>query len=325
MILANAVDIGWTALGTHGGGPISGPVMAAIWKLHLRLHERRPNHRRLSFAGSLMLAGLLMLWTALLWLGWFCVFSAREGAIVNTQTQRPADAVSRLYFVAYAISTMGNGDFQPRSDVWRFLVAIATIGGIGTLTLSITFLLNVLPAVVAARQIGAYVTDLGETPQGIMIRAWTGEKFDGLHDHLIELTGMIHLYTEQHLAYPLLHYFHSEKERTASTLKLAVLNEVVFLLHCGIPEHVRLGPMAVLPVKDALRGLSEVMSAEFVEPADEAPPIPDLNMLREAGLPTVSDADFAEAAHRYEESRRFFAGLLADDGWPWERVYSRRS
>ena len=54
ILLGNALDIAWTTLGTHGGGPVSAPTLSMFWKLAVRLHKRHKKHRLLSFAGSLV-------------------------------------------------------------------------------------------------------------------------------------------------------------------------------------------------------------------------------------------------------------------------------
>lgn len=167
ILLANTLDIAWTTLGTHGGGPICGPTLSLFWKVAVGLHKRRKHHRLLSFIGSALLLVLLVLWTGLIWLGWFTIF---------------------------------------------------------------TFLLNVLGAVVGQRSLAAYIADLGGKPLKILERSWTGEHFDSLSDHLVAVTAMVQMYAEQHLAYPVLHFFHSESERTSTPLQLAALEELVFLL-----------------------------------------------------------------------------------------------
>ncbi|HEY6212461.1 MAG TPA: hypothetical protein VIW45_09260, partial [Vicinamibacterales bacterium] len=163
--------------------------------------------------------------------------------------------------------------------------------------------------------------DLGGTPSRMIARAWNGEDLDSLRDHLIALAPLIHLYTEQHLAYPVLHYFHGERERTASSLRLTSLYELIVLLNHGVAEKVRIAPMTLLPLRDAMRGMREVISTEFVEPTEESPPPPSLQLLRDLGIPTVDDESYARAMSETDESRRFFAGLLRDDGWPWERIH----
>src|SRR5438132_463559 len=127
LLVANSVVIVWTALGTHGGGPISGPVTSRVWRMALALHKRRPNHRMLSFAGSAILVVLITLWISILLGGWFCIFSAKPDAVVNAITRHPATAINRFCFAANTVSTMGNAEFSPNGALWRFLTSIAGI------------------------------------------------------------------------------------------------------------------------------------------------------------------------------------------------------
>ena len=309
ILVADAIDISWTVLGTHGGGPISGPALSFVWKRVVALHRWRPHHRALSFAGSVLLLQLLALWILLLWLGWFVIFSADSQSLIASQTHAPADTVGRIYFVGYSIATLGNGDFMPSSKLWQLLTSLMTI----------TFLLNILPAVVQQRTIASYISDIGGKAPLILSRAWSGERFVALDDHFVQITPLIHLYTEQHLAYPVLHFFHSETERTAITLRLASLFDLVFLLGEGAAPEVRLPPLVIDPLRGALRGLSYVASDEFVKLRDAAS-APQLAILRDLGIPTIDDETYARAVAEHVRARRFFAGLVFDDGWDWDKV-----
>lgn len=320
--MAVMVDVVWTALGTHGGGPVSGPFTMALWRVARRIFAARQNHRLLSFAGSMILALQLVLWTLMLWVGWILIFSARDGALVNSQTHAPADLPSRMFFCAYMLSTMGNGDFAPARGGWQIAASIGTLSGLGILTLAITFVLQVLTAVVQKRQMAAYINDIGAVPREILRCSWTGVRFDSLADHLVQLTQLVPLYTEQHLAYPVLLYYHSENERTSATLRLASMYELVLLLRDGVAEEARMPPMVIEPLYRALQGFAHTIRGEWVDPADEAPPPPSLSILRELGIPTVDDAVFARAMADAAEDRRFFAGLIACDARTWDRVHA---
>ena len=320
LVLATIVDVVWTSLGTHGGGPISGQVTRLWWKLAVRLHNFK-HDRALSFAGSAIVAMLLVFWTVMLWAGWFCIFSASPSSIVDTQTHHPAPVTGRVFFTAYMISTMGNGDYQPNGDAWRLLASVATLGGIGTLTLAITFVVNVLNAVVAKRQLAAYISDIGDTPGKIIAMSWTGTRFDHLSEHLVEITGLLHLFAEQHLAYPVLHYFHSETERTAATLPVAALSELMLLVGNGVRQEVQMPPMVLEPLQNALKAFAELICREFIEPDDEPPPPPSLDLLRGYDIPTVSEEAFLFAVEQQRDRRRAFSALMRDDGRKWERIY----
>jgi len=320
LVLATVTDVIWTSLGTHGGGPISGQFTKLLWRVCLKIH-RFKHHRLLSFAGSLIVTLLLMLWVAMLWGGWFCVFSTSRAAIVDSHTRQPASTLGRLYFTAYTLSTMGNGDYQPSTDRWRVITAIATFNGLGTFTITITFMVSVLNAVVEKRRIASYISDLGATPDRIIALSWTGVQFDHLQEHLVELTGLLHTHTEHHLAYPVLHYFHSESTRTAATLRIAALSELLVLLGKGVRQEAQLPPMVIEPLQKALEGFAEVVTREFIEPDDEPPPPPPLALLEAYGVPTVSDDSFRYGAGQMRDRRRAFSALVRDDGRKWDSLY----
>ncbi len=316
ILLANSLDIAWTTLGTHGGGPISGPTLSLFWRFAIRF-GRKKHHRLLSFVGSGLLLVLLVLWTGLIWLGWFTIFSADSHSIINAQTHRPAGAVARVYFTGYSIATLGNGDYMPSAKLWQVLTATMTLSGLGTVSLEITFLLNVLGAVVQQRALAAYISDLGGKPLVILERAWVGERLDSLSQHLTQITAMVQMYAEQHLAYPVLHFFHSETERTSPPLQLAALAELSFLLCHALADEVRLPPLTVLPLEAAVQGLSEMLTNEFIEANTEAPPAIHLQLVRDLGIPTVDEKTYAASVAAAAYRRRVFAGLVHDDGSDW--------
>jgi hypothetical protein len=321
LVLAVTTDVIWSTLGTHGGGPISGQFTRFLWRIAVRLHNYK-HHRALSFGGSFIVAALLMFWVTLLWLGWFLIFNSDPNSVVDPHTKVAADAWGRLYYVAYGLSTMGNGDFSPTNDVWRVVTAIASLSGLGTMTLTITFVVNVLNAVVQKRQLASYISDIGGNPGRIISLSWTGMRFDHLTEHLVEITGLVHLYTEQHLAYPVLHYFHSESERTAATLRVAALSELMILVGNGVREEAQMPPMAIYPLQNALEGFTQVIAREFVDPDDEPPPPPSLDLLRGYDIPTVSEEAFLFAVEQVRDRRRALSALMRDDGRKWERIYA---
>ena len=321
LVLGITIDVVWTSLGTHGGGPISGQFTKLLWRIALRIH-RYKHHKLLSFAGSFIVVALLIFWVSMLWLGWFCIFSSSPHSIVDAQTKQPVSTLSRLYFTAYALSTMGNGDFQPSSDGWRVLVGVATLGGLGTVTITITFIVNVLNAVVEKRRLASYLSDIGGTPGRIIGMSWTGVQFDHLAEHLVEITGLLHTYTEHHLAYPVLHYFHSETERTATALRVAALSEAMLLIGNGVREEAQMPPMVIIPLTNALHGFAEVIAHDFVSPDKEPPPPPPMDLLRGYNIPTVSEEAFLFACEQAKFRRCAFKALMRDDGREWERIYA---
>ncbi len=90
---------------------------------------------------------------------------------------------------------------------------------------------------------------------------------------------MIETFAEQHLAYPILQYYTAENRRTAAPLRLAALYDTLMLLSEGAASEVRPPRLLIHGCRDAVRGFTEVIAAEFVKPAEDPPPWPDLNIL----------------------------------------------
>ncbi|HEY4640949.1 MAG TPA: hypothetical protein VII75_06355 [Thermoanaerobaculia bacterium] len=323
IILAAGVDLIWTTLGTHGGGPVSDTLLNGVWKLLLRIHRRRPMHRLLSYAGSVMLALIVLIWMGLFWAGCFLVFEGRRDSIVDSHTRRVATTEEKFFFSGSTLFTFGTAEYAANGRFWRLATVLTGAIGLGAVTLAITFLLQVLQSVVTKRALAVYISDVGSTPYEILNRSWTGEKFNGLDGHMATITEQLHMVTEQHLAYPVLRYFHSEKRRTASTVRLAGLYELTMILEAGVAPHLRLGRISIYPLRDALAGYCDALSSMFVKGAAAPPPPPSLVPVRDLGAETVDDATFAAAAGEEHalHIRRFFLGLLHEDGWSWDDVW----
>lgn len=326
ILAAIAIDVIWTTIGTHGGGPLSRHVMGGLWGAAMRLHRRGSgrSHMIFSFSGPVILLVVIGFWTVATAGGWMLLFAATPHGLVDSDTNRAADLSGRMFFVAYSMSTMGNGDFQPVTPWLRFVTAIMTLSGIGFVTLAVTFILSVLSAVVEMRTLAAMITDMGGTPERIIARSWDGERFEGLDSYLVQLTGMLHLFIEQHLAYPVLRYFHSEKTRTAAVLRLNTLHATLLLIAGGAADHVRPRTMITAPLLDAFEGLAQVFRDERVANQDVSPPVIDLDVLRGIGVPTVSGDDFRAFIARTGDTRRALYSALLNDGWTEEDTRAAR-
>src|SRR2546430_17643994 len=151
VLVVGSVDLIWTTLGTHGGGPISAPIAKILWKGMTTIHRRMPQHRALSFGGSVILLSLIGSWLLMVLVGWTLVFEGAPHAVVELQTRHPADFVSRVYFVGAMMFTSGTSEYAPGGPVWQIAAIFVSASGLFVVTLSITYLLAVLGAIVEKR------------------------------------------------------------------------------------------------------------------------------------------------------------------------------
>jgi hypothetical protein len=141
-----------------------------------------------------------------------------------------------------------------------------------------------------------------------------------LGNRLMSLAEEVVAGAQQHLAYPVLHFFHSTDERSSIPRALAALDDALVLASSGLAPDDRPEPSVLLPLGRALDFYVETVDAGTVE-LDGRPPAPDLTRLRDAGLSVVSDEQFCAALDERSETRASILRLLISDGraWPVDR------
>ena len=289
------------------------PLTAHVAELLRRLLRRVPG--LLAAGGPVITLATVAVWIALLWSGYSLVFSADPAAVTGSRTGDPASGLSRIYFAGYTIFTLGNGGYQPAVGPWELVTTVATLNGLFIVTLAITFLIPVVSAVVDRRQQAALVNGLGETAEQVVASAWDGHSFAFLDQQLPTVAQQILLTAERHLAYPVLHDFRSREPHAASERTLALLDDVVTLLDAGVDASVRLHPATVRVMRSAIDEARRLMP---VGPGDAEPPAaPDLEALREHGIPTCPPEQFSAAVASLAERRRHLNALASAAGWGW--------
>ncbi|NUB92553.1 two pore domain potassium channel family protein [Haloterrigena sp. SYSU A558-1] len=321
LLIAGFVDILWTTLWVDGGsGPLSGRLTTGVW--HALRTVTGEHNKALSLAGPLILTLTLAMWIGVIWIGWTFVFASYPLALVNTHTGGTADWAGRFYYVAYTMFTDGNGDYTPvyGGDVWEIASALTTATGMAFVTLGVSYVLTVLGAVSDKRSFASTVTGLGHRSEALVRTSWDGEDFQGLDLTLETLASDLSTLAEQHKAYPILHYYHSEKDDRASAVAVPIFDDALAIFEYGIPDDRSLDPAIIENGRSSARSYVETLDTAFIDPAEEVPPSPDLDRLREDDIPTVSDEAFADELEELTEHRRHLLGVVRADAWEWPPV-----
>ncbi|WP_247001483.1 potassium channel family protein [Halosolutus gelatinilyticus] len=319
LLIAVIVDIIWTTLWVDGGsGPLSRRLTTWTWR-GLRTASR-DHERVLSTAGPLILVLTLVMWIGVLWLGWTLLFAGGNVALVSTRTGQPADWSGRLWYVAYTMFTDGNGDYTPTSGVWEITSSFTTATGMAFVTLGVSYVLTVLGAVSEKRSFANSVTGLGERSESFVRTGWTDEEFEGLDLPLETLAEQLSLLADQHKAYPILHYYHSEQASRSSAVAVPIYDEAITLFRYAVEEENQPNPTIIETGRSATDSYLDTLETAFIEPADEPPPPPELDRLREEDIPTVDDGKFADALADLRERRRKLLGVVRADAWVWPPV-----
>jgi hypothetical protein len=325
-VTAAVLDVVWTAAAAgSGAGPFSGRLSARLWRAALAIGRRAsgPRHRFLTLAGITLVVVMVLMWATLAWAGWWLIFSASDGAVVDAASGAPAGLVERLQFAGTGLFALGSNELSAGSGAWQFAAIGATATGVVFVTLAISYFVPVASALAEARQLGAYVASLGETPEDVVARAWTNGSIQGLEQHLVAMTPMVHGLAERHLTYPVLQYFHSGRERTSTALNLVLLDDVVTLLRWGVAPADRPDPVTLEPLARAIGWYLDTVQGAFVSRVSEPLPAPDIDALRGLGIPTVDDDTYRAALEELDGRRCLLARMLVDDGWTPEAWQQR--
>ncbi len=200
--------------GTAGGsGPVTARVARRLWAVALRLHRRWPSHRALHLSGLGLMIGTVTVWIVAIWFSWTLVFASVDGSVVDPVTREPPGLWGKAYFAGYSILTLGNGELVPVSTPWRLTTLAAAGTGLALVTLSVTYILNVVQASNRRRSLAAVIWTLGDTSTDIVERA--AHDPDNFSSQVWSLVEPFTLVREQHVAFPVLHYLHATEPHRA--------------------------------------------------------------------------------------------------------------
>ena len=331
-MLAVLYDLGATTISLSAvRGPVSGRVSAMVWALGNRSRSRRRRLQRLT--GPLLLVSILVGWFVALTVGWTMIFTV-DGALTSSaepeQQSSQVRWVDALFFVFGRLVGTGSSNLEPDEALWSTAVALLTLSGVILLTLVIAWILPVVAAVVQKRALASRISALGGTPQEIVLQSWTGRDLGDLNLHLLPLIGELTVLAQRHLAYPVIHYFHSSAQRTAIGPRLAALDESLTLITAGglddVERSTGLDVSVTRPLRQAISDYLSTLEYVFIDPSDEVPDPPAHDRLAAAG---IVDADrmrteVRAAALDVETRRALLHGYVQHDGWTWSAVCDDR-
>ena len=311
VILYALFDLLWTCF-LEGGAPVTTRVCSWLARRLLDCQRGRKSRRFVASAGLASVVASVLVWGLLIWLGWTLVFSADPGSLVSTDGARaPAEPLTRAYFVGSTIFTLGMGDYKPVGHLWQLLTAVAAGSGFILFGLALAYLVPVVSAATAKRQLAVCVWVLGKDPADIISRAWNGADTTALAPHLVSLVPMLAGLGESHLTYPVLHYFHSTKRSASAAPSVAALDEALTILECGLQKGCSLDLPSLGAAREAITEFLNTLAPALIHPAETTPPPPSLQPLRDAGVPAVEDEMFEASLAGLSERRRLLLALGA--------------
>ncbi|MGK7397513.1 MAG: potassium channel family protein [Candidatus Cyclobacteriaceae bacterium M3_2C_046] len=314
------VDIVITTLAPHGGGSFTNFISRYSWKFFLFLSNKHGSTNILNQTGMFLIILILANWIIFLWVGYGLIFCFQEGSVVHATTKIPASPVEKFYFVGYTLSTLGYGNFMGGNPFWQILSSIISFTGLIIITIAITYLVPINSAELAKRKLSIYISTLGSSPQEILLHGWDGESFKRLTFHFNSLMEMILQHAQNHLAYPILHYFHTSNIKESSTVNISNLDEAMTILLYCVPEENRPHSQDYIPLRKSISTYLKTLNSAYISPSEKHPPPPDISKLKEAGVPLIDNKALITENDELIIRRKMLRALLEDDGWSWEEM-----
>jgi hypothetical protein len=224
-----------------------------------------------------------------------------------------------VWYVAYTMFTVGNGDFYPNGAIWQFFSSLIGIGGMLLITLSVTYILQVVSAVVNKRAFASQVTSISKNAEGFLKEQWNGEGFGAIELQMQSLSTQLATLTEQHLAYPILNYYHAAKFENSLAVAIAIYDDALTLIAAGVKKDYHPPTTILTSGRQTINRFLHTLQAAFIKAARDSPPPPDLNKLKEANIPTVSEEEFQQKLKGLQERRKLISGMIKNDAWHWPK------
>ena len=306
----------WTTLWIDGNSsPVTSNASSLIWKAWRGLFKKK-RHKALSLAGPLVLFFSVLSWIVFLWLGWSMIFYAKPGSLATSQGEHP-DFFGTMWYIAYTMFTVGNGDFKPQGSVWQLLSSFVAFSGMGLVTLSITYLMQIVSAVVTKRSFSSQVTSIGKSADEFITAQWTGDGFGSIELQLNSLSGQLGVLNEQHMAYPILHFYHAKDADKSSSIALPVLHDSLIIIMECIEEKYRPPATILISCRSSVTSYLETLKAAHIHAVEETPPLPNWDKMKNAGLPICSKEAFEQKFKECRDRRRLLLGLTQNAAWVW--------
>lgn len=275
------------------------------WKPWAAVGRRMPPSDRretfLSWYGPISLLFLFVLWGTLLITGFAVVLWA-------TGFDGHLSGPDHLYVSGTTFTTLGIGDFTPKTDLARFVTVVEAGTGFGFLAVVISYL-PILYQSFSRREIAISMLDewAGSPPSAgdllrRVVRAGATDELRPLLARWEEWTAEL---LESHLSYQVLSYFRSQHENQSWLSALTAMLDLAALLQAAKAEHRTWQARRLYAIgRHALGDLSQVLRSSPRFDLPDRLSATELNALHDLVLEAGIEVDFATFRDRLHNLRK---------------------
>ena len=319
VVLCVAQDVFQTVLfPASGRGVLRKPLQSAVWRVFRRsaLWARGSAQRSvLAYCGPTQIAVLISVWFLLLIVGWALIYQPALGSgIASGSGHTDTGWATALYYSGFLITTLGTGDYVPTNALWRILAIVETASGFVTISMVITYFLNVYGNLTTrnAFALGVYHRT-AQTDDAARFVANLVDDADlpDARGYMSDTASVLRRVLQSHRSYPVLRYFHYRNTYYALPRMLLTLLDARSLVVSAIDQQ-RYAGIAASTALDELDQAADALLTELI-PHAHAASITDAdrerwterfdNALHVLRRHSISVDDSAAALHRYLADR----------------------
>lgn len=309
-------DVFVTVFSTNGAGPLTGRWTAMFWRLVMVLHRRRPVHRALSFIGPFLLIATVCLWYVMLNVSLVLLLSSELGAAKHSTDGSPLTLTETVYFVGATLSTVGYGDLLPSGSPWTFVSNLYAFLTTIILTSALSFLISVVRAAVERKAVAQSIFGLGHTPSALVDCVRLHED-QALVPQLVTICGQLDSCAFQHLAYPILTYFHSPIWSRSPARAVLALADAHFIYAHVLPEVHRPSPGLLHLIDSSIITYADVAATRTTSISEDDEPSTGelIDAVEDLDIPKRPRQAWDDELEEYGKRRRWLLAMCDEDGW----------
>lgn len=317
LIWLVVIDVVATNTTKIGEGILTKWWQQKVCRLFCAVYNVVPNRSILVWSGAFIVLGMVLIWILLLWIGWVAIFCGSPSAIISSNTQQPADFWARVYFAGFSISGLGTGDFIPQGSFWQVLTAIASLNGLLLTSLIIGFIVPIAQAEAHRRRVALTIFYTGQKVEDLLLHTWDCDRQTVLNSLINDLASDLIELDQKHASFPVLHRFCNYRRKESIAVAIAALDEALTIAEFGLIDA---SPKQFVLARCAISGYLASLQEVGLKPAKKAPPLPCLDALREANLPTKSDREWESKLETIQQRRKHLLALVEQSGWSWKQI-----
>lgn len=301
-----------------GRGVLRKPLESLVWRAFRRTARwtrGRTQRSVLAYCGPVQIAALLAVWFLALVVGWALIYQPALGSgIVSSSGHSDTGWPTALYYSGFLITTLGTGDYVPTTGLWRILSIVDTATGFVTISMIITYFLNVYGNLTTrnAFALGVYHRT-AQTDDAARFVANLVDDADlpDARGYVFDTASVLREVLQSHLSYPVLRYFHYRDTYYALPRMLLTLLDARSLIGSAIDQQ-RYAGIAASTALDELDRAADALLAELI-PHPPSTAITDLdrerwaerfgNALRVLRRGAIAVDDSPQALGRYVADR----------------------